>query len=68
MKLSTKTKFKLNTLGENSSNSPNQEMSPNHTVHIVTYKYIFELKASKKKSLPSICIIRNIQNIDRHII
>ena len=68
MKLSAKTKFKLNTLGGNSSNSCNQEMSPNHTINIVTYKSIFELKAGKNKSLPSICIIWNIQNIDRHII
>ena len=35
-----KTKFKLNTLEKNSSNSCNQEMSPNHTIHIVTYKSI----------------------------
>ena len=39
MKLCTKTKFQLNTLGENSSNSCNQEMGSNHTVHIITYKF-----------------------------
>ena len=39
MKISTKTKFKLNTLVGNSSNSCNQEMGSNHTVHIITYKF-----------------------------
>ena len=37
MKFSSKTKFKLNKLGKNSSNSCNQQMSP-YYIHIVTYK------------------------------
>ena len=37
MKFSSKTKFKLNKLGKNSSNSCNQQML-SYYVYIVTYK------------------------------
>ena len=52
MRFSIKTKFKLNTSGGNSSNSCNQEMSPDHS-EIVTYKPI----GSKVSFLYYLCFI-----------